>query len=416
MRAIKHLTFALAVCLLPFSVPRSGNGQTSEIQCDQLAGLAIPFDRIDSRKAEDACRAAVRSDPANPHLLFQLGRALKSGKNDAEAAKYYKEAADRGNAFAMYELAVFYEYGRGVEKNLATAADLFRKAAELGVVEAMHAMGNIYEDGIVVPQNFATAKSWYEKAAERGLGIAMNNLGSMYANGKGGPKDYHVARSWYEKADAAGSTAAPTNLGLLYFYGRGVQQDFSIAKQWFEKGFKRGDPMGALMLGELFEDGKGVKTDYAQAKAWYEKAASMGSKEALKKIRGVDIGLSQPRALYLDCELSDEGNYQYLYRLYIDDPESHQKFLLQIWDRHKQEWSLGIYSRLEVTDLEIRLSHLVAEKWPTPGRWDKVLTIDRVKGHADEGDYITNNEGIEKKWPREGTCKKGSPWTLERKF
>ena len=53
-----------------------------------------------------------------------------SGRNYAEAVKWYRKAAEQGNANAQKNLGVCYEKGLGVSKDQAEADKWFHKAAE----------------------------------------------------------------------------------------------------------------------------------------------------------------------------------------------------------------------------------------------------------------------------------------------
>jgi TPR repeat protein len=54
-------------------------------------------------------------------------------KNDAEAARLFKLAADQGYSYAQFYLGIFYENGfGGLPKNLAEAARLYKLAADQG--------------------------------------------------------------------------------------------------------------------------------------------------------------------------------------------------------------------------------------------------------------------------------------------
>jgi TPR repeat protein len=53
-------------------------------------------------------------------------------KDLAEAARWYRKAADAGDARGMNNLGGMYEYGAGVSKNVAEAVRWYRKAADLG--------------------------------------------------------------------------------------------------------------------------------------------------------------------------------------------------------------------------------------------------------------------------------------------
>jgi TPR repeat protein len=61
---------------------------------------------------------------------------LRNGKgvaeDDAEAVKWYRLAADQGDADDQYNLGVMYDNGDGVPENDAEAARWFRLAADQG--------------------------------------------------------------------------------------------------------------------------------------------------------------------------------------------------------------------------------------------------------------------------------------------
>jgi hypothetical protein len=64
----------------------------------------------------------------NLAALYASGRGV--AKNDAEAARWYRKAAEKGSSTAMSKLGDMYAQGRGVAKNDAEAARWYRWAAE----------------------------------------------------------------------------------------------------------------------------------------------------------------------------------------------------------------------------------------------------------------------------------------------
>src|SRR3974377_2398685 len=68
-----------------------GIAQTPDLECSQVSNLrddgaplavglqAQAFEKISPSQAEAACRSALKADPSNPTLMFQLGRALSLG-------------------------------------------------------------------------------------------------------------------------------------------------------------------------------------------------------------------------------------------------------------------------------------------------------------------------------------------------
>ena len=85
----------------------------------------------------------------------------------AEAVKWYRKAAEQGNADAQYNLGVMYDHGRGVPQDDAEAVGWYRKAAEQGYAKAQFNLGNMYITGLGVPLDYAQAHMWYNLAASR---------------------------------------------------------------------------------------------------------------------------------------------------------------------------------------------------------------------------------------------------------
>ena len=89
-----------------------------------------------------------------------------------------------------------YEFGRGFAANDAEAAKWYRRAAEQGHVVAQFHLGNMYHRGEGVAEDHAEAVRWYRRAAEQGHTIAQLRLGAMYALGKGIPQHFLWAYVW----------------------------------------------------------------------------------------------------------------------------------------------------------------------------------------------------------------------------
>jgi len=93
-----------------------------------------------------------------------------------------------------------YATGQGVPENNAEAVKWYRKAAERGDADAQFALGFIYAKGLGVPQDYAEAIKWTRKAADQGQALAQYNLGVAYSNGQGVPQDYVQSYYWYSLA------------------------------------------------------------------------------------------------------------------------------------------------------------------------------------------------------------------------
>jgi len=68
-------------------------------------------------------------------------------QDHAEAARWYRKAAEQGHADAQYNLGVMYENGQGVRQDHAESVRWYRKAAEQGHAEPQYNLGVMYENG-----------------------------------------------------------------------------------------------------------------------------------------------------------------------------------------------------------------------------------------------------------------------------
>ena len=89
----------------------------------------------------------------------------------------------------------------------------YRAAADKGEAWAQYNLGIMYANGEGVPEDDATAVKWYTKAAEQGDAAAQNNLGVMYEDGHGVPQDNVMAYMWWNLAAAQGDENAKENKG-----------------------------------------------------------------------------------------------------------------------------------------------------------------------------------------------------------
>jgi TPR repeat protein len=177
--------------------------------CDRLA--ASPDDpqraappvysaKLDAAAAIRACDDAVKSQPDNPRLLFQLGRALDWNRQFALARAYYGAASDRNYAPAQAALGLLVQYGDGGFADPAGALGLYRRAAGNGSAFAMTMIGHLYASGSGVTQDAKEALSWYRRAADTGDPVGLNALAFWFAENN---RELDEAEALAKKAAAA---------------------------------------------------------------------------------------------------------------------------------------------------------------------------------------------------------------------
>ena len=172
-------------------------------------------------------------------LVLMAGTGLA---DDAETATL-RQAAERGNPVAQLRLAWLIDPGLTTlsagppapedadPEDYAEAAKWYRLAAEQGEPGAQRALGRLYLRGNGVAQDECESARWYHRAAARGDRLAQFSLAELYETA-GALQDYTVAAWWYRRAAEQGSESAQLRLGRFYRDGRGVPQDYVAAYQW----------------------------------------------------------------------------------------------------------------------------------------------------------------------------------------
>lgn len=105
---------------------------------------------------------------------------------DEEVVECLHERIDRGDAKAMYELALYYRDGSsGLKKKHAKALKLLHRAADLGCLNACGLLGQCYMLGTLGCKVDETkAREYWEKAAKGGNTQARHDLGT-YEHSRG---------------------------------------------------------------------------------------------------------------------------------------------------------------------------------------------------------------------------------------
>lgn len=261
---VSVLTFNLRLCVtLGMLLCVAGAGaQTPDTTSAQVNGIDPAL--LAKAQAGDAIAQY------NLGLLYHEGQGVP--KDYAEAATWWRKAADQGDATAQWSLGTLYNFGQGVPRDYRQAAFWYLQAADQGNAEAQVYLGQLYDLGQGVQQDYTQAAVWYRKSADQGNANAQFALAKLYFNGDGLPKDEAIAVVWTRKAAEQGLASAQVALGLSYEAGRGLPQDYAEAAFWYRKAAAQGNATAQHCLGLLYYKGKGVHKDRAQAAEWERKS------------------------------------------------------------------------------------------------------------------------------------------------
>ncbi len=125
--------------------------------------------------------------------MYELGEGTK--QDCAEGLKWQRLAAEKGDAYAQWEVGTLYSRPWGqptcpYKVDINEANKWYRKSAEQGFAAAEYDMGLFYEGG--AQMNETEALKWLQKAADQGYSPAERHLSSWYF----GKKDYAHALMW----------------------------------------------------------------------------------------------------------------------------------------------------------------------------------------------------------------------------
>jgi hypothetical protein len=164
------------------------------------------FARGDFAGAMVALRRAGDAGHAPAQAL--LGAILDSAGEEAEAVKYYRMAAEQGDADGEYGLGKQYSSGEGVKADPKQAYEWISRAAAKGHKSAISGLADAYMYGglgldAAARADNAAALKWIQAAAENNYLPAMNALASAYRKGQYGlAPDPAKAKSWDDRIKA----------------------------------------------------------------------------------------------------------------------------------------------------------------------------------------------------------------------
>ena len=254
------------------------------LQCKDDKGLMHLFLTDHTKKAYEQIREAA--DEGNAIALYMMAEYFWEGYgvqpiNKQKAIAYFKKSYKAGYPVAGYDVAASLPDGSPEQKEIRkNTKDNILELANEGDACAQNNLGLMYAKGRGVARSDEKAVEWVLKAAEQGLAMAQCNLGDMYDNGTGVEQSNEKAREWYLKAAEQGLARAQYKLVSMYRDGTGVEQSDKKAAEWVLKAAEQGDARAQYDLGNMYEKGRDVEQSDEKAVEWVLKAAEQGLADA----------------------------------------------------------------------------------------------------------------------------------------
>jgi TPR repeat protein len=283
-------------------------------------GMLIAIGAVPGQVTDGARLVRDAAEYGNAEGAFLWSELLRAGRagmvrDDLEAIRWLRRAADGGSAQAAAVLAVLYESGNLVPQDASLArqwreraatmrpkswetgpspvppesqdvrnwqrqmdlaaergdnAEYFRLAqllARHGKANAQAVVASFHESGTVVPRDYAQAESWYRKAVTGGSDMGRIRLALMIGR-KQASGTNQEAFDLIRLPAQSGRPEAEYLKGMMLIQGLGVAADPVEAVYWLRRAALKGHADGAIMVAAAYHDGKGVPKDVNQSRIW----------------------------------------------------------------------------------------------------------------------------------------------------
>lgn len=308
--------------------------------------IAAAVDALHTSAADSVFeQASVAAEADNEFAQTFLGYCYENvtgvADNMALALHFYRSAAEKKEAWALYRLGAWYAAGHGVSQDFLKAEEYFREAFKsnqhyldnvdsLDEYERMlreridalaaYELGGLYfytqSKQVLMEKHIADrrpaspgwgdvaatrrleqeavkfadseALRWLVIAAEMGLVEAQIRLAEWYDRGILVEEDKRQATEWYARAAEQGDPKALTQLGIRYEAGVLLRRDYRKALELFKKAAAQNYAEAQYRISSMFRWGTGFVRDYAKAEKWLVKALENGyekGRETLDSLR-----------------------------------------------------------------------------------------------------------------------------------
>ncbi|MFJ8585986.1 tetratricopeptide repeat protein [Streptomyces sp. NPDC093595] len=223
-----------------------------------------------SRIAATAHRLMDAASEGDPAAAEALREALPSLRSAAEAGDLEAQEVLGG---------VLLEW----EQNPAEAASWFRRAAERGSAVGKRSLAYLYVNGLGVEEDAAAAERLFREAADAGDAYAQFNLARMWW----GERDPQAVAALLRAAAEGGVTDAYVVLGDLL----GAMDQDTEALHCYLMAARAGDDRGMYVAACWYRDGRAGRRDTVEALRWFfamiEAGNADGLHEAITMARGM---------------------------------------------------------------------------------------------------------------------------------
>ena len=261
-------------------------------------------------------------------LFFLAMNAVESGELE-QARAYADSAIERGNMAGKYILGEIseQEYLGDSEELYKAGFKALKEKVEQGDLHYSNVLGYAYRFGVGTEENIKQAIKVFTPSAEQGNAMSLGHLSEIY-----------LEQDKIEKAKPLMLKAAENNnlQAIMYLASYYHNQDIKKAIYYYQKGAELNDSQAMLELSYLYENGEGVEKDDKKAVELLEEAFRLQNLEAMNELsirylegRGVERNYEIAEGLFnniiaLDESLSEKEKASY--NVYYQLAERYEEF------------------------------------------------------------------------------------------
>ena len=263
-------------------------------------------------------RVAESGTPTDLCMYARIVGYCAQGQEDRKLSyDLYCEAADLGNAEAMYRKGTYLRAGIGTDRSMDAAIEAFEGAAALGHQKAMVALAELYKEGRYVQKDLEKSYRWYLESAISGNPRSQYQVATMLSEGIGVEKDEGEAMLWFRRN-------VGSEINDIRVYAMEVAQkrricDADTINTLLRSASDSGYNRATIKLAEMTLNGWGVKKNVDAAIEFYELSAkrSMRGKADLAKalLENDPQESDKTRSFELFKQATDNGDPYAMYAL-----------------------------------------------------------------------------------------------------
>jgi TPR repeat protein len=264
--------------------------QVSKFSCLLGAALLVALPMVTNAEDGKDCvpdlPAELLRAPRDSDALLRLGDLFYNGgpveQNYRMAYKYYKLAAQLGDATGKLSSGEMLATGLGTAPDVERGRALVKEAADGGSVSALVTLGDLHARGNGGPMDAKLAVAAYEAAAKAGNARAMLKLADIYRFGQFSTPDRRKALAYYELAAGAGESYGLLGIGSMYMEGQGGTANAGL--RLLEDAAKAGVEEAVVAISDSYFRGGTVPRNSRMAIALLNEAASAGNMTAARAL------------------------------------------------------------------------------------------------------------------------------------